>query len=909
VTAALWLCFSVSGAAALAIEMLWMRSAGLVLGQTATTVAMVLACYFGGLGLGAAAARGVRREPVRLYGWLELGAAGGALWSLGAFHVLSTDAAQAWLAAGGALTGMGAMAIAMMPATLCIGATLPALGQALARQSAGRRGGLLYALNTLGGVAGIAAAGFGLPAIIGVRGSYVAAAATSALAGIVALVIGRRLPAVRGGDLTRENVHRHAIGAAEPANGGSKPPAEAQLSPPRGLQTQAVQPIQRAFSDSAGRFDRPATPQPRSSISTPRTSHPRLRIVAAGAGALGLGLEVLWTRLFAQVLHNSVYSFSAIALVFVLALAAGAALASLLLRRVAPQAIASGALVGAAVAVVAGVWVFVRETHGLGYVGMHAGLAEYLIRIVGLAALSAGPAAFASGLVLPALWGAWGERDGAARPLGDLAAANTFGGIAGSLAAGFLAVPLLGVRGTLLAAAVVYIILADLLVPRVRWRPPVYAALLVVVIVNPLGMPLVHLRADEETLRAMAEGPSGIVTVVEGDGDLQLRLDNYYVLGGTAAATNERRLGLLPLLLHPAPRRAAFIGLATGITASAAPALKVPETTVVEIVPEVATLAARHFGPWNGRLLERSDVRLVRDDGRRYLAASREQFDVIVADLFIPWHAGAGSLYSREMYEIVARRLAPDGLFCQWLPLYQLTRDEFDLIAHTFLSVFPQVSLWRADFYPNRPVVGLLGQFSTQPVDLTRTAERLQALPEWSRDALLGAPRGLAMLSAGWLTPAADLFATAPMNTDDRPLIEFTAPRLTRINTAGDKDWFTGEALAAFYDALAERNARTPDPLLPASDSIAEAQRAGRLLYRYALAATSGDATGAARLEADVRRLVPEVVESAEPAGEDLAEARRTLAGLRAQQDQVQRHLAQIEQRLGQLSGSSEEGQ
>ena len=85
----LWLCFTLSGAAALALEMLWMRSAGLVLGQTAATTATVLACYFAGLGLGAAAARGVRRDPVRAYGLLELGAAAGALWSLAVFHALA----------------------------------------------------------------------------------------------------------------------------------------------------------------------------------------------------------------------------------------------------------------------------------------------------------------------------------------------------------------------------------------------------------------------------------------------------------------------------------------------------------------------------------------------------------------------------------------------------------------------------------------------------------------------------------------------------------------------------------------------------------------------------------------------------------------------------------------------------
>jgi spermidine synthase len=863
VTAVLWLCFCVSGAAALANEMLWMRSAGLVLGQTPATVATVLACYFGGLGLGAAAARGVRRQPVRLYGWLEVGAACGGLWSLAVFRVLSTDGAQAWLAAGGMVTRIGVIGISILPATICVGATLPALGQALVAQSAGPRGGLLYALNTFGGAAGVAAAGFGLPGVLGVSGCYLAAAAISALAGVAALI-------------SSVAIARDALG----------------------------NPVIGATAHHAGGATRAAISHAPQSTGGSEASHPRLRVVAAGSGALALALEVVWTRLFSQVLHNSVYSFSAVALVFLLAIACGAAAASRLLRRAAPAWIAAFALIGAGLATTGGVWTFVRWTDGLAYVGMQSGLGEYLLRVVALAAASAGPAAFASGIVLPALWAAWGRYDGAARPLGDLSAANTVGGIAGALAAGFLAVPLLGVRGTLLAGAVAYILLADLIGPGSRLRPFTYAALLAVVVANPMRMPLVHLRTDTDTLRATAEGSSGIATVVDSDGDLQLRLDNYYVLGGSAAAVNERRLGLVPLLLHPDPRRVAFIGLATGITASAAPALGVPHATVIELVPEVAALARTHFAAWNGGLLERPGVQLVLDDGRRFLAASRERFDVVVSDLFIPWHAGAGNLYSTQMYEAVARRLAPGGLFCQWLPLYQLTRDEFDMIAHTLMSVFPEVSLWRADFYPNRPVVGLIARFGTAVVDLQRVGDRLARLPEWSRDPLLSEVRGLAMLSAGPLTPVADLFAAAPINSDDRPLLEFSAPRLTRVNAAGDKDWFTGEALAGFYDVLAART--YPDPLLPAVDSVVEARRAGSLLYRYALSATAHDQDAASRLEREVRALVPEVVRSAESAETvaDLDEARRRLAELRSQQEQVERHVAEIEERLEQLSQS-----
>ena len=846
----LWLCFALSGAAALALEMLWMRSAGLVLGTTAFTAATVLACYFAGLGLGSVYARRASSRPVRLYGYLEFGAAGGALWSLTIFRVLALDNAQVWLSNIGLAGRVAAVALAILPTTFCLGATLPTLAQALASvETVGQRGGLLYAINTAGAVLGAAAAGFGLPIFVGVRASYVIAAGASLLAGLLAIAIGDR----REKASITESVKESHVSAAQRA---------------------------------------------------------RLRLVAAGTGALGLGLEVLWTHLFAQVLHNSVYSFTTVILVFLLAIAAGAALAAFLLRRAAPNTVAAMGLVVAAGATIGGLWLFVYWTDGLTYLGMRAGLLEYVLRIIALTAITVGPAAIASGMVLPALWAAWGERISVARPLGDLSAANLFGGVLGAVAMGFLIIPALGVRGSLLVAAVVYVLLADLLAPsQSRFRPLAYVVLLAMLIANPLRAPLVYLGSKGETLREMIEGASGVVAVTEAGGDLQLRLDNYYVLGRSAAAVGERRQGLLPLLLHPNPRRVAFIGLATGISASAAPALGVEDTTVVELVPEVANAARAHFSSWNAKLLERSDVRLVLDDGRRYLATSRDSFDVIVSDLFVPWNPGTGNLYAREMYETAARRLAPDGIFCQWLPLYQLTRGEFDIIARTFLAVFPQVSLWRDDFYAELPVVGLVGQLTSRRLDLARIRERALRLPEWSKDPVLSTPRGLSMLYAGNLRAVADLFGSATLNTDDRPLIEFLAPRLTRVAaTFGNADWFTGESLASFYDILETRLAGAADPLWPTAPEITAARRAGTALYHYAVAAAGRDDGAARRYETVVRELVPEVVLAGDSDSKtkEKSQDQRDLAMLRQQYEALRQQFDEIQRRLNKLSGSEE---
>src|SRR5581483_2213133 len=186
--------------------------------------------------------------------------------------------------------------------------------------------------------------------------------------------------------------------------------------------------------------------------------------------------------------------------------------------------------------------------------------------------------------------------------------------------------------------------------------------------------------------------------------------------------------------------------------------------------------------------------------------------------------------------------------------------------------------------------------------DLNALGERLARLPEWSRDPLLATPRGVAMLSLGRLT-GTDLIAAGPLNTDDHPLIEFLAPRLTRISAAGDKDWFAGEALATFADQLPAE--ASGEDVVPAAD-VAVARRAGAALYRYALAARRDDAAGAAGYEAEVRGLVPEVVAADDGSASvaTLADARRTLGTLRTEQERVARELEAMERRLGDLARS-----
>jgi hypothetical protein len=126
------------------------------------------------------------------------------------------------------------------------------------------------------------------------------------------------------------------------------------------------------------------------------------------------------------------------------------------------------------------------------------------------------------------------------------------------------------------------------------------------------------------------------------------------------------------------------------------------------------------------------------------------------------------------------------------------------------------------------------------------------------------------------------------------------------MTAAGDKDWFTGESLAAFYDILEARLRGASDPFLPLSDEVAAARRAGTALYHYALAAARHDDLTAGRLQAEVRALVPEVILAAESGapGADPATARQELQGLRVEQEHVRHRLEAMERRLKEITDS-----
>jgi spermidine synthase len=260
--------------------------------------------------------------------------------------------------------------------------------------------------------------------------------------------------------------------------------------------------------------------------------------------------------------------------------------------------------------------------------------------------------------------------------------------------------------------------------------------------------------------------------------------------------------------------------MGTGITAGAALDHPLDRLTVAELVPEVVDLARRHFAAPARGLFEDPRVRLVVDDGRHVLRHAQTRYDVVVGDLFFPWQPGTAYLYTREHLESVKAKLAPGGHFAQWLPCYQLGPEELRGILATFVEVFPRVTLWRGDFFADRPILAVTGHADATPLDP-------DALVEGARRLVVGDGQDLAEgadvvpfhLYVGNLTQARDVLRGARPLTDDRPWIQWTAPQSERVHRVEDPPTAVRHALVELEAAVRESSPVDEDPHLVRLDA------------------------------------------------------------------------------------------
>lgn len=785
-----------SGAAGLIYEQVWIRWLSLVFGMASPAIAATLSAFFLGLALGARFGPGILPySPLKAYAiWEILAALGAVLTVVGlkgyqllypSLYSILSPAPTAFLIAKLLLA-----LFLLLPATIALGATLPVLASGLPqKQEGGKRLNVWYAANTAGAALGAGLAGFGLPLLISVPGTYAMGLGLSVTAAVSALLISRGR-----------------------------------------MKEEVLQELE------------------------PRSSSTPLMAAAFLSGVAALSLEVLWTRLFAQVLPNSVLSFTTILLLFLISYSLAPILANRFLLPRMPRALWILTLLCAG-----SIWLapqlFYHLTSRLEFITLKGTISSYLGQQARVGLFAFFPPLLLSGMILPAIWSLrWSSA-----AVSPILFSNLLGASCGALLVGLGSLHSIGLfRGTILCGFLLGMI-PLILIPAKTLRRLLWVLILVLggLLANHLiHFPLLRYAAlQKEKVLELKESHAGILSVTEKDGDRRLRLDNFYLLGGTASAENEERQAHLPLLLHPHPERVAFLGSGTGITPGAALLHAVREITVMEIMPVAWEMGQRYFADYCHGLYADPRVRVVLEDARNVLLAEDRQYDVIVADLYVPWHVGTGNLYTREYFDVVKSRLAPRGIFCQELALYQISHREFLRVTATLLQVFPRVTIWHCDFYPHRPVVYLIAQRDDIPFDLSTLPLRIKRLQgKGIQDSLLLSTPAFFML---WIGTASSIDLPQRLNTDRWPRVEF----LTALDQMRNESRFIEAPWVEFCRRTqAASMAHLAKYLGPLTREERQALQAGPDFLAFTLALLRRDEAQISYLKSSLLKRLPECI-------------------------------------------------
>jgi spermidine synthase len=771
VRALVFLLFLLSGAAALVYQVAWVRSLGLVFGASHLAVTTVLAVFMGGQALGSRlfGGRADRTDrPLFLYGLLELGIAASAVASfvlIDAFPVLYGPLARLAETNGAWLTFLRVTfaVLALATPTTLMGGTLPVLTRYVVRRGEGLGAQLsfLYAFNTFGAVIGTVLAGFVLLRALGVATTFVVAAVVSAGIGVASVLLGRRAARVAGPL------------AGTPSKAATRPEAASALAR-------------------------------------------RLAVIGVGvSGFCALGYEVLWTRMLTLVVGTSVYSFTIMLAAFLAGIGIGSHAFGLLRSARWSRADRGGVLVfgGTQLAIGASalaVTVLMRDLPAASnwLQGNLVGAADgefggRLLSSAGIAFVYMFVPAFFMGMAFPAAGAIWASADGeTGGTVGRLLSSNTVGAILGSTVSGFVLVYLFGIERSLQMLVVLNLAMGLAVVATlVRAPHRAFAAIATVAAVllvargafpdwgrawdrdffaaftnnaRTLDTPETIRRKNIDVL-FFHEGVNEIVSVIRPKGSVQTFIVNGRPEASTYAGDVQlqRTLGHLPMLLHPDPKRVFVLGTGTAMTLGAVAAHPEPERIVLGEIEHAMLGVARTFADWNGHVLDDPRLQVVFNDGRNFLATTRERFDVITADPIHPWSGGAGYLYTREYFQSVSDRLAPGGIAAQWLPLYELSVKDVQTVLRTFSESFPHVVVWLTHY--DAVLVG-----AQQPIVIDEAALARR----------LGTPSIRAALAPIHMASAEDFLsfflmgtegarafgAGGDVNTDDNLVLEFSAP-------------------------------------------------------------------------------------------------------------------------------------
>jgi spermidine synthase len=724
-TASLWvisICFIFSGATGLVYEVLWARMLGLVFGATTFAISTVLAAFMGGLALGSAVAgrvAGKITRPLRAYGLIEIAVALYALAVPFMFGLIDNLYALIWTQFrpgfyAFSLWRFALSCAALLVPTALMGATLPVLSAALllrSRRVSSNRVARLYTCNLLGAIFGTLAAGFILLPLVGLRATIWTAALVNIIIGIVSILADR----------------------SEATAGASEEKTASYIEREEELQATASE---RAEGEELER-----APAERESDIAQSGRKGFWLLCAAVSGFVTISTQVAWTRVLTMIIGSSTYAFSLVVALFLLGLSLGAYIVGhkQFSKRLRHALMIVELLTGASILL--SLW-FINSAPGLlFYQGTRLGVNSW----TGLLALQGATAALIvllpavlMGMVMPLVL-VWAERagDASVRLVGRSYAVNTLGAIAGAFLTGFIFIPKIGTRFTILFAGWLCLIVAGLAYKPLRGSVDTLLLRRILAVAAAVVLPLFIFRfvprlnsADlsigvyDRLARGLAqsqgsaaggngkvfspqtnrvlmyeEGPTATVTVREDWGITSMAIngrtnasDNFAVDGDMATQV---MVGQLPMLIAPRTDNALIVGYASGVSVGSMLQSELRSLECVELEPVTVKAAERFFEHVNNRPTKDARLRLIIDDARTYLRVVPAEYDIIVSEPSHPWVPGVANLFTQEFFELGRARLREDGIFVQWVQIYQLSTDSLRSVLATYRSVFPHVMMFR----------------------------------------------------------------------------------------------------------------------------------------------------------------------------------------------------------------------
>jgi spermidine synthase len=775
----LLLLFVGSGCAALIYEIVWLQLLQLVIGLTSVSLGVLLGTYMGGMCLGSLLLPRLissARHPLRVYAALELGIGVigiGVLYGMPLISEIYTATGGGGFA--GILVRVAVAVVCLLPPTLLMGATLPAISRWVETSPRGISWlGFFYAGNIAGAVFGCLLAGFYLLRVHDMATATFVAAGINVVVALIAFALAAKTTFVPEKESTSEPVT---------AEGCS-----------------------------------------RSSI--------YFAIALSGVGALGA--EVVWTRLLGLMLGATVYTFSIILAVFLVGLGLGSSLGSALTRLITRPRLALG--ICQLLLIAAAAWTAYMITRSVPYWPVDPTLSAnnpWMLFQLDLArclwTILLGPILWGASfpLALAALASPGQDRG---RLVGGVYAANTVGAIVGALVFSLLLVPLIGSQWAQRILILLPVVSGVIVLAPLLWNTPpasnssipqtssaglalglaVSFLLAIALAWATISIPwqavafgrftatynnLVPGIVKEEDVQMNTSGPTLTYCTYVGEGLNGTVCVTYQTDGirsfhsaGKVQASNDPRdmhlqrlLGHISAMTFSEPTNVLVVACGAGVTAgSFIPYPSVTNITICDIETLVPTHVTPMFSKENYSVVNNPRVHVVHDDGRHFIRTTKQKFDVITSDPIDPWVKGCAALNTIEYYTMCKEHLNPGGVMSLWIPFYESDTNTIKSVLSTFFKVFPNGIVWSNDNDGVGYDAVLFGQVEPTRIDVAAWQERLDrpdyaAVKSSFEDAGFHSAVDLLSTFAIQATDLTNWMADAQINTDANMRLQYLA--------------------------------------------------------------------------------------------------------------------------------------